>query len=206
MKAVFLRASISYESRDLATAVTLFQQVAEHGESVNESGWIARAANALGKCEVLRGNLSAATMHFHTALVLFREIGPASERISTEWGIAKVLLQSGKQAEAIRRLRDIAAEFEVRGMITDAALVGLDIADGLLGIGHTQQIVSLATRLFRVFTNAGMLTGALSALAYIKEAASAGTLTANDLEAVRGFLRRAERQPDLLFAPPPKNR
>ncbi|HKS23289.1 MAG TPA: hypothetical protein VJZ76_10855 [Thermoanaerobaculia bacterium] len=207
MKAVYLRASIRFEARDLETAIILFQQVADYGESVDKSEWIARAANALGKCEVLRGNLSAASMHFHTALVLFREIGPPSERISTEWGIAKVLLHSGKRSEAIRRLRDIAAEFELRGMITDAALVGLDIADGLLGMGHTQQIVDLATRLFRVFTNAGMLTGALSALAYIKEAASAGTLTANDLETVRGFLRRAERQPALLFVPPPlKNR
>jgi hypothetical protein len=65
------------------------------------------------------------------------------------------------------------------------------------------QIVELAKHLFDVFTNAGMLTGALSALAYIKEAAAAGTLTTDHLHAVRTFLRRAQRQPDLLFLPPP---
>jgi tetratricopeptide (TPR) repeat protein len=207
MKAVYLRACIRYEARDLESALSLFQQVMDYGEAIEDSAWIARSSNALGKCHVLRGNLSAASMHFHKALVLFREIGPASERVSTEWGIAKVLLQAGKRSEAIRRLRDVAAEFQMRGMITDAALVGLDIADALLGMGQTQQIVDLASRLFRVFTNAGMLTGALSALAYIKEAAAAGSLTPDDLDAVRGFLRRAERQPALLFVPPPpKNR
>jgi hypothetical protein len=88
-------------------------------------------------------------------------------------------------------------------MVTDAALVGLDIADALLALGKTGQIVELATRLFSVFTNAGMLTGALTAIAYLKEAATAGTLTPDGVQAVRSFVRRAERQPALLFVPPP---
>jgi hypothetical protein len=87
-------------------------------------------------------------------------------------------------------------------MVTDAALAGLDIADALLALGQTKPIVDLATRLFRVFTEAGMLTGALTAIAYIKEAAAVGTLTSAALQSVRTFLRRAERQPDLLFEPP----
>ena len=165
--------------------------------------WVARAANALGWCQSDRGNLSEASMQFHEALTLLREIGPTTDRLTTEWGIATVLLRAGKRSDAIRRLRDVAAEFEVRGMVTDAALVNVDIADGLLALGHTHEIVKLAARMFRVFTDAGMLTGALTALAYIKEAAATGTLTLDDLQAVRVFLRRAERQPELLFVPPP---
>ena len=203
MKALFLRASIAYEARDLESAVTRFQQVMEYGESIEDPGWIARASSALGYCEVQRENLGEASLHFHKALALFREIGPESERVNTEWGIALILLHGGKRSEAIRRLRDAAAEFEKRGMVTDAALVGLDIADGLLAQGFQTQIVELAKHMFDVFTNAGMLTGALSALAYIKEAAAAGTLTTEDLQVARGFLRRVERQPDLLFVPPP---
>ncbi|HYM59320.1 MAG TPA: hypothetical protein VEZ11_00355 [Thermoanaerobaculia bacterium] len=204
MTALHLRASIKFEARNLEEAAALFRQVIEYGESMNNSHWIARGSNALGKCELHRGNLGEASVHFHKALALLREIGPANERISAEWGIAKVLLQTGKRSEAIRRLRDVAAEFESRGMVTDAALVGLDRAEALLALGQTRQIVDLAGRLFRVFTDAGMLTGALTAIAYIKEAAAAGTLTPNDLQTVRTFLRRAERKPDLLFAPPPR--
>jgi hypothetical protein len=48
-----------------------------------------------------------------------------------------------------------------------------------------------------------MLTGALTAIAYIKEAAAAGTLTPATVQSVRTFLRRVERQPDLVFEPPP---
>jgi tetratricopeptide (TPR) repeat protein len=203
MNALFLRATIKFEARNLGDAAALFRHVIDYGESMNNSLWIARGSNAVGKCEVHRGNLSEAIMHFHKAVALFREIGSAHGRLSADWGVAKVLLQSGKQSEAIRRMRDVAAEFETRGMVTDAALVGLDIADALLALGHANQIVELATRLFRAFTKAGMLTGALTAIAYVKEAAAAGTLTAGDVQAVRSFVRRAERQPALLFVPPP---
>ncbi len=203
MTALFLRAVIKFEARDIGDAASLFRQVIAYAESMNNSLWIARGSDALGNCEVHRGNLGEASMHFHKALTLFREVGSASELIRTEWGIANVLLHGGKQSEAIRRLRDVAAEFETLGMITDAALVRLDLVDALLALGQTRQIVDVASRLFRVFTDAGMLTGALTALAYLREAASAGTLTPDGVQSVRSFLRQAERQPALLFVPPP---
>jgi tetratricopeptide (TPR) repeat protein len=203
MTALYLRAGIKFEARDINGAASLFRQVVSYAESTNNSLWIARGSDALGNCEVHRRNLGEGSMHFHKALTLFRETGSASELIRTQWGIAHVLLHGGKQNEAIRRLRDVAAEFEKLGMITDAALVRLDLVDALLAIGQTRQIVDVATRLFRVFTAAGMLTGALTALAYLREVASAGTLTPDDVQSVRSFLRRAERQPALLFVPPP---
>lgn len=203
MNALYLRACIKLEAQDLDNAVTLYQQVLDHGEAMNNPDWIARSSYALGNCEVDRGNLGEASMHFHKALVLFRDAGASAHRVRTEWGIARALLHGGKRSEAIRRLGDVVAEFEQRGMVTDAALAGLDIADALLALGQTKPIVDLATRLFRVFTEAGMLTGALTAIAYIKEAAAAGTLTPAVLQSVRNFLPRAERQPNLLFEPPP---
>jgi tetratricopeptide (TPR) repeat protein len=207
MTALYLRGGIQFEALQLDVAASLFRQLLDYGESVNNPMWIARASSALGDCEVTRGNLGEASMHFHTALALLREGGPSTDRVRTEWGIARVLLHGGKRTEAIRRLRDVVAEFESRGMLTDAALAGLDIGDAFLALGQMQEVVPLATRIFRVFTDAGMLTGALTAIAHIKEAAAAGTLTNEDVHAVRSFLRKAEMKPDLLFvAPPPKDR
>jgi hypothetical protein len=57
--------------------------------------------------------------------------------------------------------------------------------------------------LFRVFRAAGMMTGALTAMAYMKEAATAGKLTAAGVDAVRTYLRRSARQTELPFEPPP---
>ncbi|HEV2721512.1 MAG TPA: hypothetical protein VG323_15935 [Thermoanaerobaculia bacterium] len=203
ISALHLRGAIRFETHDISGALTLFGQVLCLAEATNSTRWIARVSNALGNCECERGDLGAASMHFQRALPLLREIGPAIERLSSDWGVARVLLRAGKPHEAIRRLRDVAAEFEVRGMVTDAALVAIDIADGLLALGRTHEIAKLAARMFRVFTDAGMLTGALTALAYVKEGAAAQTLTPEHLEAVRTFLRQVARQPNLLFVPPP---
>ncbi len=49
-----------------------------------------------------------------------------------------------------------------------------------------------------------MITGALTAIAYIKEAAAARKLTPAGVDAVRTYLRRVERQPELVFVPPPQ--
>lgn len=203
MRAVFLRASIRYEARDLVSAVALFQQVLEHGEATSDDRWIARASYALGNCEIERSSLADASMLFHKALVIFREIGPEWDRLATEWGLARIVLLSGRYDDAVRRLRHVAAGYERRSMMSDGALVWLDIVDALLTLGQREQVVDIATRLFRIFREAGMITGALTAIAYLKEAAATGRLTSAGVNAVRSYLRRAERQPELTFVPPP---
>lgn len=203
MDAAFLRASIIFEAGDPNRALPIFHRIIEHGENTQNVQWIALGSYAAANCEVDRNNLGEASVLFHLALRTFREHGPERERLLTEWGIARVVLHSKKLTEAVRRLRDVATEFEQCGMVTYAALVRLDEADALLALDRPGEIVKLAQHMFSVFTNAGMLTGALSALAYLKEAAASHRLTTSDVAAIRTFLRRAERQPALRFVPPP---
>lgn len=207
LDAVYLRGLIFMEAGDPSRALELYSQLIDYGESTDNARLIARGSYVSGHAEVDRGNLGAASMFFHRALVLYREVGPGPERTSTEWGLARVLMKGGRLDDAIRRLRDAQAAYEQQSQVTDAALVGLDIAECLLALGKPQKIVPLAQHLFRIFKDAGMLTGALSAIAYLKEAATATSdarLTVDDLEEIRRFIRRAERQPALVFVPPPR--
>jgi tetratricopeptide (TPR) repeat protein len=200
--ALFLRGGILFEAGRAAEALPLFQQIIDYGENVGNLSLIARGSYAKGDCEVALGNLGEASVYFRRALVLLREVGPDLDRLKTEWGIARVLLAGGKYAEAIRHLRDVSTQFEKRQMVTDAALVGLDIIEALLAVGQKRRIVALAQHLFSVFTSAGKLTGALSAFAYLKEMAATDELKVRDLTEIRSFLRRAEVQPHLVFVPP----
>jgi tetratricopeptide (TPR) repeat protein len=203
MRAIHLQGVIAYERRLLDRAAELFQRVFAYGESARDPLWMARGAQALANCCIERGELGDASRYFHRALNVFRILELRSEVTRTEWGLARVLLASGRTADAVRQLRDVVIAFERGGMATDAALAGLDLADGLLLLGKEREISALAARLFKAFSNAGMLAGALSAVAYLKEAAERGTVAPLHVETVRRFLRR--RQPDLLFAPSPDN-
>jgi tetratricopeptide (TPR) repeat protein len=205
MDAAFLRGGIMFEAGDANGALPIFKGIIEHGENAGNRRWIALGSYAAGNCAVDRGNLGEASLLFHRAIAIFRDTGPERERLLTEWGIARVFFHGGKLLEAIQRLRDIATAFERAGMTTYAALVGLDIVEGLLAMGRYKEIAKLAQHLVSVFTNAGMLTGALSALAYLKETAVAKRLTKQDVQAIRVFLRRAERQPSLEFIRPSKD-
>jgi tetratricopeptide (TPR) repeat protein len=200
--AAFLRASILFESGSSKLAARVFRQIVERGENTQNTDLVARGRYALGNCELESGNLAEAALQFNRAYAVFRARGAERERLHVEWGLARVVLLSGKPAEAVSRLRVVAAKFESNQMVTNAALVGVDMADALLVLDRPQEIVEIATHLFEVFRTAGMLTGALSALAYLKEAAASRRLSAPDLDALRTFLRRAEHQPTLLFARP----
>jgi tetratricopeptide (TPR) repeat protein len=203
MKAVHLRGAIKYEALQLAEASAINQEVIEFGEEAGDPRWIAKGSYARGYCELDRGNLTEAGMLFQRALAIFRETGPASERFSTEWGLARVILHGGRPSEAVQRLRDVIAQFETIGMVSDAALAGVDMSEALLVLERWEEIVKVAGHAFRVLKKAGILTGALTALAYLKEAASKRQLTPETLKTVREYLRRVEREPDLLFVPPP---
>jgi hypothetical protein len=50
-----------------------------------------------------------------------------------------------------------------------------------------------------------MLTGALTAASYLKEAAEMRRLTRSDVQHVRRFLADLEKRPQLEFAPPPQS-
>jgi tetratricopeptide (TPR) repeat protein len=202
MKAVLLRGEIAYEALDYVGATNIFEQVIKFGEDINDARWIARGSYCRAACELERGDLSKSAMLYQKALSIFREIGPTLDRIGTEWGVARVVLHGGKASDAARRLRDVIAAFEEIGRVANAALAGIDLAEALLVLERSDEIVKVAAHAFRVLKKAGHLTGALTALAYLKEAAAKRQLTPEALKVVREYLRRVEREPDLLFVPP----
>lgn len=204
MKAVYLRGAIKYQMLDLAEASSTFQRVIDFGEEVGDPEWIAKGSYARANCELDRGNVNEASMLFLRASVIFRETGPAENRIETEWGLARVVLHGGKASDAARRLRDVIAAFEAIGRVSNVAIAGIDLAEALLILERWDEIVKVAGHAFRVLKKAGIFTGALMALAYLKEAAAKRQLTPQALRVVREYLRRVEREPDLLFVHPPR--
>lgn len=203
MKAVWLRGEIAYEALDYVGAATIFQEVIEFGENLSDAGWIARGSFCRAACELERGNLDSAVTLYHSALKIFRETGPAEYRIETEWGLARATLHGGKASDAARSLRDVIAAFEGIGRVANVALAGIDLSEALLVLERWDEIAKVARHAFRVLKKAGHLTGALTALAYLKEAAAKRQVTPGTLQVVREYLRRVEREPDLLFVPPP---
>jgi tetratricopeptide (TPR) repeat protein len=202
MRARHLLASIAFARGDIRAARTIYEELLAWGEVENDVKWIARESNTLGRCALELGEITAAVQSFHRSLQAFRQAGLSAEALRPEWGLALVTLASGRHEDALARLSELRAEFHRRGMLSDEALVALDMMDALHALDRDRVIITIAAQLIQSFASAGMLTSALAAFAFLKEAAGRGTVTPTVTKYIRRFLSRLERQPALLFLPP----
>jgi tetratricopeptide (TPR) repeat protein len=202
-KAMFLRGNVLYELHHFEAASRLFHNVLGYGESIDSDEWIAKGSYALANCVLDTGDIENAALLFSKAIALFRISGSKTDRISAEWGMARVLLARGLFKDSLRRLNDVRVQFTTLGMTAEAALAALDGIEAMVALEMWKQVAELARQTFNTFTEAGMLTSALTALAYIQTAAAEQRLTREAVRDVRAFVKRVEREPDLLFIPPP---
>ena len=202
-KAMFLRGNILYESQQIEAASELFQTVLAYGESLDSKEWTAKGSYALANCVLDTGDVENAALLFSKALALFRITGPKTDRIAAEWGMARVLLARSLFKDALHRLNDVRAQLTALGMTDAAGVAALDAIEAMVALEMWKQVGGLARHVFKAFTEAGMLTSALTALAYIQTAAAEQRLTREAVREVRAFVKRVEREPNLLFVPPP---
>jgi tetratricopeptide (TPR) repeat protein len=196
-----LAANIAFAKGAIREARSMYADVLAYGESEGGPIWIARESNTLGRCALELGELSMAIDLFNRSLDTFRELQKDAEALRPHWGLALVLLRSGNAEEALSEFLLLRAELHRRAMLADEALIALDLMDSLHCLGRDSECVDIARGVMDAFVHAGMLTSALTAFAYLRDAAHSGTVPPSLTRHVRTFLARLERQPALLFSP-----
>jgi tetratricopeptide (TPR) repeat protein len=205
MRARHLMANIAFAQADIRRARAIYEELLAWGEAEGDLAWIARESSNLGRCALELGDLSAAVQSFHRSIAAFRELGMAAEVLRPEWGLGLVVLASAKPAEALVRFGEVRDQFHRRSMVADEALISLDMMDALHALRRDREIAAIASGTIQTFMRAGMLTSALTAFAYLKEAAHRGEVAPQLTQHVRQFLSRLEREPTLLFHPAQEN-
>ena len=180
-----------------------------HAEATDDAILEARVSQNLGYSARALGELDEATIRHNRALALFTELKATMEVIRARWALALIVLARGRSEEAIRLLRGVMDDFLSEGVLMAAAMVALDLAKPLLAAGSSRRrrdVTRMCARLTREFRAAGMITSAMTALAYFREALRDPNATTDALEEtrrhVRRFLDQVEDQPHLHFQPP----
>ena len=197
-----LQGCIAFEQRNIGQAQLIFDAIYAYGETSANLTWVARESQVLGYCFLERHDLARASQYFHQGMVAFRDLDILSEEIRCRWGLALVVKHEGRYRTAIPRLRDIQEQFEKLGAVSDAALVTLDIMDTFLSLEQPREVRRSAGNIVKLFKDAGMVTGALTAADYLKQAATMSSVTPSLIDYVRKYFRRVDLQPDLAFTPP----
>jgi tetratricopeptide (TPR) repeat protein len=188
---------------DPSGAGAAYEAMLMQAEATGDAEMKGRAAQNLGVVYLESGNLSRAGYYFSTALQVFEMLELDARAARARWGIGTVALASGQFADAVRRLSTARAQLLSFGMTSDAHLAALHLAEALLMLGRWNEVHTLSTELVAFFRNSDMITGALTAASFLKEAAAARTLTRKQIGHVREYLEALERKPKLAFAPPP---
>lgn len=197
-----LQGCIAFEQRQIGEAQLIFDQILEHAEASGNLTWIATESQVLGHCYLERRDLALASQYFHRGMLASRELGMSSWEIHCRWGLALVVQRERRFRTAIARLQDIREQFESLGAVSDAALVTLDIMETYLMLEKPREVQRTADNIVKLFNDAGMVTGALTAADYLEQAATLRSVTPSLIEHVRRYFRRVELQPELAFVPP----
>lgn len=188
-----------------AKAEQILLSLEEQMSTSVHAGTHARVLANLGEACRNLGKFEASIQYYDCASALLDDFGARTETVRIRWSVAIMLAEVGKVAEACERLRDLRREMVYLGMTSEAAVASLEVAELLLAQNHYEQVVEICRDTMQTFELAGLSysSRALTAIAYIREAASQRRADHKLVENVREYIRELPRQPNLLFAPPP---
>lgn len=190
---------------DFDLALTLLQSLESRMSQTADANTHARVLSNMGYCLWKLGRVDDA-LHYHAASArLFEDLEIRTEQVRARWNIASILASAGRLDEAKVRFEVLRAEFAALGMTSEETLVSLDIAELMLAREEFSGVELICRAAMHSFETAGLSYSAraLTALAYIREAAQHKTVTPVQVRYVREYLNRLPHDGELLFAPLP---
>jgi tetratricopeptide (TPR) repeat protein len=194
-------AIVLYDSSQFRQATVIYEELtALHSQVPTHT--LALAFHNEGLCRRELADFSQAEMCFVKAIDLCDRLQMLGLRAKAKWHLARVLMREGKYDDALTILDPLRTEFADLGMSHDLACASIDVAESLLALGRVDEVAVLCRHAIRYFDTAGLAysTGAMTALAFMQEAAADSRLTVDDVAEVRTFFERLSRSPNLAFA------
>jgi tetratricopeptide (TPR) repeat protein len=194
-------AFVLYDSSQYRQAADIYYELAPLHPNIPLQT-VAQALHNEGLCHRELGEFGRAEACFVEAIALCERLQLTSLRAKAHWHLARVMMRQANYDGALQILKPLREEFEELGMSHDLACVSIDTAESLLAIGRSDQVAELCRRAIDYFQFAGLIysTGAMTALAYLHEAAINGRLTTTDVAEVRTFVERLPQKPHIIFA------
>lgn len=193
-------AGVLFSAKRFNEAFTIFTDVMAEAELDGDRLTVARCLHCAAECARELGDLESAQDLYPRALAHFEELNALDDANSVRWAYALSLAAAGRVAFAVSELYKVRAVFLSLGMNSRAASAALDVVRIKFEAG--EDVRNLCTELVPIFTNAGLTQSAIEALAYVREQAKFGRLTARKISRVRTYFDELRAKPELLFAHP----
>jgi tetratricopeptide (TPR) repeat protein len=136
-------------------------------------------------------------------LALARQLGNRLDLLRLTWLEGKIAAGTGRTEEAIATLGRVRAKFVALKNSYHAALVTVELAEILAGLGRYAEVRALAQESVPIFHDQGVHVEAQRALALFCRAAEEERASAEQLRGLLAYLYLARHNPQLRFEPEP---
>lgn len=143
----------------------------------------------IGLCLTQLGDHVAAERYLLRALDIAQDMKHEAIRIRVLWNLALLRVAKGELEAALPDLSSVQQEWQKLGDMIGAALVSLDRIDVLLALRRFAEVRGTATELVSLLAKEGHSTGAMTALAFLRESAARETVTPVIVQRVRSAIQ-----------------
>ena len=135
------------------------------------------ACHAVVSCQIDAGRIDDASLKWIELRFLYERIGDPLLRLREKWLEGKLLIAQGVIPAGIRLLETARAAYRERGMLYDAAVINLEIAQGHLRLGHRDRVRALVSEVLPVFRDLDLDKDVLTAFVHLRRASQGGGIT-----------------------------
>ncbi|HEX7831336.1 MAG TPA: tetratricopeptide repeat protein [Thermoanaerobaculia bacterium] len=200
LNARVLQGNVSYTRREYKDAAAIYEDLIPIARKGDYTVVLARALANAGESRACLGDYDKARKHFTESCALWQQLGHETDRVRANWSLSNILLNTGNLDAAIDGFAEVHREYEALGIINDAALARLQLAETLLLAERASEVPAVLDRVVMSFSAEGLTRNANMALAYIREAAAANELEPELIRDVRLYLEELPFSPDRIFS------
>jgi transcriptional regulator with XRE-family HTH domain len=193
------KSKIVEETGDLATAIALLQEAESFVDPKADPRNMLCLRHNLADYLSKLGRFEEAAALIPSVYTLSRKLNNALDLVRLRWVEGRIEAALGRTAKGIDLLRQVRAEFAIRKIDYDTALVTLELAVHLAGEGLVDEVKSLARNLVPIFKAQQVHREALAALTLFRNAAEKESVTVELARGLLGYLNRARNDPSLRF-------
>ncbi|MGA7614227.1 MAG: hypothetical protein WBX15_03510 [Thermoanaerobaculia bacterium] len=199
-EAAMFRGAIAFRRGDMGKAQQTWMGLLEAAETEPDLAHVGILLSNLAQCSAEIGKFGEAASLFVRAISAYDEAGNLTDKLRARWGLAQLYLRRNDYELAIGSLGLVRQSLEEAGMLEEAGLCGLDIVEACLATARWNEAERLASALVETFTAAGMNNRAIAALAFLRDAVAAKTVSHEIVEKVRIDLSHLHHEPQRLWA------
>lgn len=192
------RSSILYHMDDSAGAIEVLTKASEQALRTDSGMLRLTVQHSLALALARAGRIDEAAEVFASTEGLYRQFSSPNVDACRLWAQGLIELEGGNPSDVVDPLTRARGIFESHGYVLDAAIVSLDLAAALAGLGRFAEVRELAAATYAFMESREVHPDALAALAIFQQAAARERVTRELLHDVaKRLVEAASRRPSV---------